>query len=102
MDKILYRRRYAKFAELLKNERQVHCAVINQKELAKKLGVTQQQISQIESGQRRIDIIELMEYCRLTGINLSKFVDQLNSFLYALELSPHSLKDDDFLYDTKG
>lgn len=100
MDKILYRKRYAKFAELLKNERQAHGKMPTQKKLAEKLGFTQQQISQIESGERRVDIIELMEYCRLTGINIKDFVGQLYDFLFALQLSPNSLKDDDFLYDT--
>ena len=92
MDKNLYRRRYAAFAELLPNERNNLCH-LTQEELAKKMGVTQEYISRIEAGHRRLDIIELAHYCHVTGINLSKFVVQLESVLYAYGISYYNQKE---------
>ena len=47
--------------------------LMTQKELAKRLGVTQSYISKIEKGLRRIDLFELMEYCEATKISLTEF-----------------------------
>ena len=84
MDKKLYRKRYEKFVDVLKVERT--CCRITQEELAKKLGVTQTYISKIERGDRRIDVIELMEYCKATGISLSILIQKIESRLYAERL----------------
>ena len=33
-------------------------------------------VSKIESGERRIDVVELAEFCRLYGLTLSDFLEQ--------------------------
>lgn len=92
MDKILYRKRYAKFAELLKIERKKQGLHLTQEELAKRLGLTQEQISRIEAGHRRIDIIELLEYCSVTGIDMHSFLVNLHHYLHAYSLWPYKNK----------
>jgi len=42
-----------------------------QTELARKLGVPQQYVSRYESGETRIDIVQLWRYCRALGVNFT-------------------------------
>ncbi|MBR3010536.1 MAG: helix-turn-helix transcriptional regulator [Prevotella sp.] len=60
---------YKLLGEILSLER-IHGYPYKQEELAEKLGVTQSYISKVESGERRIDIIELMELCHELNISL--------------------------------
>ena len=93
MDKKLYRKRYAKFAELLRHERLCHGRRITQEELAKEMGYTQEQISRIDAGHRRLDVIELMEYCRAADIDFVGLVSRLPDYLQAYSLWPCATKD---------
>ncbi len=95
MDKKIYRLRYKKFADLLKNERT--CRHVTQEEMASRLGLTQTQISKIEKGHRRIDIIELIEYCKVSGISLTKFVKNLKFRLFNEYLDDKNIKDNPLL-----
>jgi len=54
---------------------------LRQKDIAEKLGVPQSYVSKIESGERRIDLIELKEYCEALGSNLSEFVSNYEQSL---------------------
>lgn len=52
-------------------------AGLTQAELADKLGVPQSVVSKYESGERRLDILELREICRGLDLSLLDFVRRL-------------------------
>lgn len=49
-------------------------AGLTQTALAERLGGSQQVVSFMESGQRRIDVVELHEFCEIVGVDLLDFV----------------------------
>jgi transcriptional regulator with XRE-family HTH domain len=77
MEKTIYTREYAIVLDLLKKARET--AAITQIELAKKLGVTQSYVSKIERGDRRLDIVQLRNLCRIYGMTLHEFVGLLEN-----------------------
>ena len=54
---------------------------LRQSDLADKLTVPQSFISKIESGERRIDLIELREICIALGSNLKEFINEFEKAL---------------------
>ncbi len=54
---------------------------LRQSDLAKKLKTPQSFISKIESGERRIDLIELREICIALGSNLKEFINEFEKAL---------------------
>lgn len=54
---------------------------IRQVELAERLGVPQSFISKYESGDRRLDVLELRQVCDAIGISLQEFIRKLESSL---------------------
>jgi transcriptional regulator with XRE-family HTH domain len=56
-------------------------AGLTQAQLADKLRTDQTVISKYETGERRLDILELREVCREVGISLSEFVERLERSL---------------------
>lgn len=72
MKKSIFRKEYSLLINQLYQLRL--SANINQSELAKKLNVPQSFISKIESGERRLDIIELREICKILNSSLTEFV----------------------------
>jgi transcriptional regulator with XRE-family HTH domain len=79
MEKSIYTREYRTVLRLLRDARRK--ARITQIVLAKRLGITQSQLSKIERGDRRLDIIELRLFCRRIGITLPEFVSRLEQEL---------------------
>ena len=72
-----------KFLSLLKEIRQKKG--IRQVELAAQLNVPQSFISKYESGERRLDILELRQICQLIGISLDDFIQQMEEKLNETE-----------------
>jgi transcriptional regulator with XRE-family HTH domain len=66
--------RYAELQNLLKNLREE--AGLRQIDLAESLGLPQSFISKYESGERRLDIIELENICKALGLTLRDFASR--------------------------
>src|SRR5215204_2407866 len=56
-------------------------AGLTQSELASRLGTDQTFISKYESGERRLDILELREVCQVVGIDFVAFIRRLDKSL---------------------
>ena len=52
---------------------------ISQVELARRLEVDQPLVSKVERGVRRLDAVELMQWCRALGTPLSRFLGELEA-----------------------
>ena len=72
MNKTIYTKDHKYLIEQLKKARLE--TGLNQKEVAKLLGKTQSYVSKIESGQRRIDIIQLKSFAKIYKKNLDFFI----------------------------
>lgn len=82
MEKSIYSQEYSLFLEHLRKAREEQG--LTQTEVAERLGQTQSFVSKVERGERRIDIVELRAFCNAIGIDLPKFVAQIESTLNAL------------------
>lgn len=51
-------------------------ANLTQLQLAEKIGQTQSYVSKYESGEQRLDLIELETVCSAAGISLTHFVER--------------------------
>ena len=56
-------------------------AKLRQVDLAERLGQPQSFVSKYESGERRLDILELRSLCKAVGITLEQFVARLEERL---------------------
>ena len=92
MNKELYDKRWKIFREVLRIERKHH--KISQKRLALILGIEQSYISKTEIGDRRLDVIELLEYCDAMGLTLTDFVFRMEGRLLAAGLMSPGRKQD--------
>jgi len=72
MKKSIYSQSYNVFLQRLKRARKD--AGLSQQDTAKRLGRTQSFVSKCERGERRIDIIELREFCSAIGIDFRQFI----------------------------
>ncbi|MEK7555634.1 MAG: helix-turn-helix transcriptional regulator [Patescibacteria group bacterium] len=72
MIKSIQTKEYAYFVEKLRKARLE--VGLTQVQTAKKIGRPQSHISNIESGQQRVDIIELKRFAKLYGKDLSYFI----------------------------
>lgn len=74
MQKTISSRNYAHFLKTLREAREQ--AGITQEEMAARLGETQSFVSKCERGERRMDVVELREFCKAMGLTLEKFIKQ--------------------------
>lgn len=79
MEKNLYTRRQQILLRLLREARQD--AGLLQQDVAEALDRPQSFVSKYESGERRLDILELRDVCQALGLSLSEFVKQLEKQL---------------------
>lgn len=61
--KLIWRRQYEAFCKKLVAARE--SAGMTQREAAEKLGRGQTYVHKCESGERRVDVVELKEFCRI-------------------------------------
>jgi len=79
MEKSISTPEQRKLQELL---RQVRLgAGLRQQDLAKKLAQPQSFVSKYESGERRLDLLEIRQICQALGISLREFVERLEKSL---------------------
>lgn len=68
--------------QLLATLRQIRLdAGLRQSDLARRLGQPQSFVSKYESGERRIDLLELRQICEAVGISLAEFVAKFEETL---------------------
>jgi transcriptional regulator with XRE-family HTH domain len=72
MAKTIYSREHRILVERLKKARKE--AGLDQEDVAKLLGVSQSYISKMESGQRRIDVVQLKAFARIYKKKIGFFI----------------------------
>tara|TARA_R110002096_G_scaffold212550_1_gene400036 strand:+ start:274 stop:546 length:273 start_codon:yes stop_codon:yes gene_type:complete len=79
LKKNLYTQRQRILLDLLRETRKE--AGLRQDDVAKRLGRPQSFVSKYESGERRLDILELYDICKAMGLTLNDFVETLQAIL---------------------
>ena len=79
MDKSLYSRRQIEFQQLLRELRLE--AGLRQQDVAEHIDEPQSFVSKYESGERRLDFLELREVCLALGTTLARFASLLEERL---------------------
>ena len=74
MDKSTLTSEQTALQELLRQLRQD--AGLRQQDLADRIGEPQSFVSKYESGERRLDIVELRQICAAIGVSLSSFIQR--------------------------
>lgn len=75
MEKTLTSKAHAKLVRILIDKREA--AGVTQTELAGRLGEYQSFVARLESGQRRIDVVELVEIGNALGVDPTSIVKEL-------------------------
>lgn len=79
MEKSIFTTHQRKLQALLREVRRK--AGLRQSDLAKRLGQPQSFVSKYESGERRLDVLELRQICKAVDISLADFVRRLERSL---------------------
>ncbi len=74
MKKSRFSKNYTRLLEELRKARKT--AGFTQTAVAKHFGAHASFVSKIESGERRVDVVELSEFCRLYRVKLADFLKQ--------------------------
>ncbi len=75
MEKTLTSRAHTKLVRMLIDKREA--VGITQTELASKLGEYQSFVARLESGQRRIDVVEFIELARVLNFDAASFIEEM-------------------------
>ena len=76
MQKSIYTAEYGIFLKLLRDAREK--AGITQTDAADKMRTTQSYVSKCERGERRLDIVELKDWCDALGLSFAKFAAEFD------------------------
>jgi transcriptional regulator with XRE-family HTH domain len=79
MSKGIFTPKQKKLVELLRQTRKE--AGLAQWQLAERLKRTQSQISKIERGEHRLDLLELYEFCEAVGVSMQEFIRRFEDSL---------------------
>ncbi|MET0649679.1 MAG: helix-turn-helix transcriptional regulator [Pyrinomonadaceae bacterium] len=79
MKKRIYLAQRGRLVSLLREMRLE--AGLTQVDLAARIEKDQAYVSRYESGQRRLDVLEVREICQVVGVTLEEFVKRLESAL---------------------
>jgi ribosome-binding protein aMBF1 (putative translation factor) len=79
IDKSVFTEEYEVFLRLLRETRQE--AQLTQRQMAERLEHHQAFVSRSETGERRLDVIELRVLCKAMGVPFRKFIDRLEAEL---------------------
>jgi transcriptional regulator with XRE-family HTH domain len=60
--------------------------LLTQHELAERIGMSQSDISKVERGVRRLDVVELRAWVMGLGLSLGDFISELEAEIHAAEL----------------
>ena len=82
MEKSLHTPGYRRFCELLREVREE--VGMTQVDLGERLGEGQDFVSKCERGVRRIDVVELRQWCHALGVPLDAFIVRLDAELPSL------------------
>jgi transcriptional regulator with XRE-family HTH domain len=77
MEKAIHGSEHQRLCALLRAYRER--AGLRQTDVAQKLDVPQSFVSKYESGERRLDLIELRQVCRVLNVSLAEFVAAFES-----------------------
>ncbi|GIW88268.1 MAG: hypothetical protein KatS3mg108_2592 [Isosphaeraceae bacterium] len=73
MEKSQHTRRYERLLVALRRARKD--AGLTQLDVAERLGTYASYVSKCESGERRVDVVELAEFCRVYGVRLAYLLE---------------------------
>jgi transcriptional regulator with XRE-family HTH domain len=79
MPKTIYRPEHAVLLSLLKKHRKA--AGLTQVQCSKALERPQSFMSDVESGTRRLDIVQLRDLCKVLGVGLAELVEEFENLL---------------------
>ena len=75
MKKSRYNSKYQRVLSTLRDARRE--AGLTQVEVGKKFGAHASFVSKCESGERRIDVVELAQFCRIYGVTTTDFLKRV-------------------------
>ncbi|MDE6066001.1 MAG: helix-turn-helix transcriptional regulator [Duncaniella sp.] len=79
MEKSIHQKRYRTMIALLRKRRETRG--MTQIQLAEKLNISQAVVSKIETCERRLDLIELIDVCDAMNVSIVEFFNELNNKL---------------------